>query len=148
MDRKGPPFEDRPDAARQLAAALQRFKGARPLVLAIPHAAIPMAEAIAAALDGEAGVVLVRKLGDGDSCAVRRPDPAGRTVIVIDDGLATGASMCTALQQIRACAPARLVCAVPVALAAALQHVVPAADEVVCLSVRESMGSVNAAYRR
>ena len=53
---------DRKDAAVQLARALSAYRGRRPLVLAIPRGAVPMAQAIAAALDGEFDVVLVRKL--------------------------------------------------------------------------------------
>jgi putative phosphoribosyl transferase len=56
-----------------------------------------------------------------------------RTVIVVDDGLATGATMIAALQFIRQQKPARLVCAVPVASPEALEKVRPWADELVCL---------------
>jgi predicted phosphoribosyltransferase len=46
---------------------------------------------------------------------VRPPvDPAGRIVIVIDDGLATGATMISALHGLRNKKPAKLICAVPV----------------------------------
>ncbi|CAG4884433.1 protein of unknown function [Georgfuchsia toluolica] len=60
-------------------------------------------------------------------------DPAGRIAIVVDDGLATGATMVTALQAVRDRKPARLVCAVPVASGEALARVTALADEVVCL---------------
>src|SRR5512143_445694 len=60
-------------------------------------------------------------------------DPAGRIVIVVDDGLATGATMISALHALRAQKPARLVCAVPVAPADTLQKIRAYADEVVCL---------------
>ena len=60
-------------------------------------------------------------------------DPAGRIVIVVDDGLATGATMISALHGLRAKKPARLVCAVPVAPADTLQKIRAYADEVVCL---------------
>ena len=60
-------------------------------------------------------------------------DPAGRIAIVVDDGLATGATMIAALHAVRARNPARLVCAVPVAAPDSLEHVRPYADEVVCL---------------
>ena len=60
-------FADRADAARQLAAALARFDGANPLVLAIPRGGVPIARIVADALHGEFDVVLVRKLGAPDN---------------------------------------------------------------------------------
>ena len=55
-------FDDRIDAARQLAGRLQRYQGKNPLVLAIPRGGVPMGRVIADALGGELDVVLVRKL--------------------------------------------------------------------------------------
>ena len=55
-------FDDRIDAARRLAARLQRYQGKNPLVLAIPRGGVPMGRVIADALGGELDVVLVRKL--------------------------------------------------------------------------------------
>ncbi len=60
-------------------------------------------------------------------------DPAGRIAIVVDDGLATGATMIAALHAVRAKKPAKLVCAVPVAAEDSLAKVLPYADQVVCL---------------
>jgi putative phosphoribosyl transferase len=55
-------FENRTQAALMLAGRLAKYKGRRPLVLAIPRGAVPMGRIIAEALDGELDVVLVRKL--------------------------------------------------------------------------------------
>ena len=56
-------FRDRIHAAALLAQALQRYRGQRPLVLAIPRGAVPMGRALADALGGELDVVMVRKIG-------------------------------------------------------------------------------------
>jgi predicted phosphoribosyltransferase len=69
-------------------------------------------------------------------------DLAGRTVILVDDGLATGASMLAAIRAVQQEHPARLVVAVPVArqdVCAALGRV---ADEVVCLRTPAAFRSV------
>jgi putative phosphoribosyl transferase len=73
-------------------------------------------------------------------------DPAGRLVIVVDDGLATGATMIAALHAVRQRKPAKLVCAVPVAARDSLELVRQYADEVVCLEVPAYFGAVGQFY--
>jgi predicted phosphoribosyltransferase len=189
-------FDDRLDAARQLAGELRRFASSHPLVLAIPRGAVPMGNVIASELQGDLDVVLVRKLGapfnrefavgaidetgwafvadyahgagateaylereKREQLAVlqrrraeytpgRAPlDPKGRIAIVVDDGLATGATMIAALHSVRTRLPKRLVCAVPVASRESLGKVATYADDVVCLHSPLDFNAVSQFYR-
>lgn len=73
-------------------------------------------------------------------------DPAERIVIVVDDGLATGATMISALHALRAKNPAKLICAVPVAPPDTLEKIQPYADEVVCLEAPAFFQAVGQFY--
>nr|WP_311529332.1 phosphoribosyltransferase family protein [uncultured Ralstonia sp.] len=73
-------------------------------------------------------------------------DVQGRVVIVVDDGLATGASMKAALHAIRQRHPQRLICAVPVAAPDSLEDIRPLADEVVCLYAPQGFRAVGLHY--
>lgn len=73
-------------------------------------------------------------------------DPQGHVVIVIDDGIATGATMSAALQMLRQRAPQRIVLATPVAPADTLDHLRPLADEVICLETPENFYAIGQFY--
>ena len=189
-------FDNREDAARQLAERLMYLKGERPLVLAIPRGAVPMGRIIADRLGGDLDVVLVRKLrspfnpefaigaidesgafelsadaayagggreymeGEKEAQLARirecraawsrlRPpaNPEGRACVVVDDGLATGATMVAALRFLRRRNPKLLVCAVPVASDTGILNVKDIADEVVVVDVPDYFGAVSQFYR-
>lgn len=192
------PFIDRADAGRRLAKVLARYKGQRPVVLALPRGGVPVAVEVATVLDAPLDLILVRKIGvpfqpelamgavvDGAGpivvrneevikltgvsesgfSAIRdqelaeierrrqrylgdRPHPpiAGRTVIVVDDGIATGATTRAALRAIRMRKPDKLVLAVPVAPTDTLQKLQGEADTIVCLEDYEDFGAIGLFY--
>jgi putative phosphoribosyl transferase len=83
-----------------------------------------------------------RYLGD------RAPvEVAGRTAIVIDDGIATGATMRAALLAVRARKPKQVVMAVPVAPTSTLDALRRDADDIVCLEDHEPFGAIGMFYR-
>lgn len=71
---------------------------------------------------------------------------AGRTVIVVDDGIATGGSMRAALRGVRRNNPKRLVLAVPVAAPDSIESLRPEVDQVVCLGTPLLFGAVGQFY--
>lgn len=74
------------------------------------------------------------------------PPIAGATVILIDDGLATGATMLVAIKAIRALGPERIVVAVPVATPETKSAVAQVADEIMCPLTPDPLHAVGAWY--
>lgn len=75
-----------------------------------------------------------------------RLDVTGRTVVVVDDGIATGTTMRAALKALRRMRPAKVVLAVPVASNSTLDELSKLVDDVVCLSEPGHFGSVGTYY--
>jgi predicted phosphoribosyltransferase len=75
------------------------------------------------------------------------PELAGRVVILVDDGLATGSTMRAAVAAARRAGPARVVVAVPTAPASTCQRLAEEADEVICATTPRPFRAVGYSYR-
>ncbi len=75
------------------------------------------------------------------------PDVRGRTVILVDDGLATGATMHAAIQALRQQNPARIVVAVPTASPETCEEMKARADDVICAITPEPFHAVGRWYQ-
>ncbi len=71
---------------------------------------------------------------------------ADRIVILVDDGLATGATMRAAIDSVRPPQPAKIIVAVPVAFSRAVDELIDSIDLFVCLTMPKSMQSIGAWY--
>ena len=167
-------FQDRTDAGQQLAQKLNAYAGRNDVVvLALPRGGVPVAYAVAQALQAPLDVFLVRKLGlpgheelamgaiaSGGVRILNRevidaiihreqqelarqeqlyrddnPSPSlqDQVAILVDDGLATGASMAAAVTALRAHEPDEIVVAVPIAAAESCEQFAQRVDRMVCL---------------
>lgn len=105
---------------------------------------MPEAE-IEAAMRHQLGEIARRRvLYRGDRAP---PDIEGRTVIVVDDGIATGATVKAALRGVRRMRPGTLVLAVPVAPASTIETLRDECDRVICLATPEPFHAVGMNYQ-
>jgi len=105
---------------------------------------VPAAEVEAVVLREQAELARRERLYRGQ----RPPLPLeGRVLLLVDDGLATGATMHAAVRAARAARPQRIVVAVPVASREAVQGIGAVADEVVCAFMPERFRAVGQWYR-
>jgi putative phosphoribosyl transferase len=76
-----------------------------------------------------------------------RPEAKGHVAIVVDDGVATGATTRAALRAVRARGPKKLVLAVPVAPPDTLESLASEVDEIICLETHRAFGAIGFFYR-
>jgi putative phosphoribosyl transferase len=76
-----------------------------------------------------------------------RSDVKGRVAIVIDDGIATGATTLAAIRAVRKREPQELVLAVPVAALDTVERLHPEVDAIVCLDTPQDLGAIGYFYR-
>lgn len=191
-----PPFLDRRDAGRKLAARLAGYRDERPVVLALPRGGAPVGYEVARSLGASLDVLVARKLGaprqpelglgavaEGgtrilDRGMVRRLgvsneylervarretarvgeavgrfrgggpglELAGRTAILVDDGLATGITARAAILAVRERRPRRVVLAAPVCAARTAAALRREVDDLVCLKTPNDLRAIGFWY--
>ena len=188
-------FRDREDAGKQLARALEGYRGTDAVVLALPRGGVVIGERVAKGLGLPLDIVVARKVGHPTNpeyaiCAVdergtrlcneaelKRIDKkwlnqaveqeqqeaqrrialyrgkkapisiSGKTVIIVDDGIATGLTMRLAVQAVKTQGPKKVVVAVPVVPSDVAMKIKREADElVVLLPPEDFLGAVGAHY--
>lgn len=192
-------FSNRSGAGKELARALEHYRGQNVVVLALPRGGVPIAAEVAIYLQAPLDLLLVRKIGipwhqelamgavvDGRKPIVVREeeiialagvteaefnaicqreiaeierrrslyfsgraplDIAGRIAIVVDDGIATGATIGAAVAGIKERQPSRIVVAIPVASSKAVAALRGNVDEIICLLLPPSMDAIGRFYR-
>ncbi|MGA2453187.1 MAG: hypothetical protein ABSG93_06660 [Solirubrobacteraceae bacterium] len=130
-------FLDRADAGRRLASELKPFTEEWPVILALPRGGVPVALEVARALHAPLDVL----------AAASSVPVGGRTVIAVDDGLASGLSALAAVREIRRRGARQIVVAAPVCSGKAASTLAGEADRIVCLEAPPCMFAVGMSYR-
>jgi len=168
-NRRSPPFENRRAAARRLGEALREQDIAVAKKIGAPNN--PEFAVGAVAADGSVWLnadVIERREIPRDYVASTRaemaeavqqkakryreseamPDLAGKRVCLVDDGVATGATVRACLEQIRQANPEHIVLAVPVGSPQAISALESLVDEVVCLETPSGFRAVGQYYEQ
>ncbi len=102
-------------------------------------------ERLQPAIDRDLEEIRRRRAAYGEQAVLE--DLAGRTVILVDDGIATGATMEAAIEWVRRRHPRRIVVAVPIGSPTTLEAIGETVDEVVCVNRSDWFSSVGSAYQ-
>lgn len=190
-------FEDRYEAGKRLAEALEKYRDDNPIILALPRGGVPVAYEVAKKLQAQLCVVVVRKLGlpthpevgfgaiapegvvvyneqlidtielsEREIEFVKTKEEVelskrlklfnrhcgldcinNRTVIIVDDGMATGVTNQVAIRYIKTFNPSKVILAVPVGPRDTIQELGLEADEIICLYIPEHFTAVGQWYR-
>ncbi len=189
-------FQNRIDAAKQLAKNLEWVKNDDPLILAIPRGGVVIGDVIASLLNAKLDIIISRKIG-----APHNPELAigalmhdmsyfpnediikilritqkyidsqissqlkeierrlmkfrgtkeyqleGRTIILVDDGIATGATMLVVIQWIKKQKPKQLIVAIPVGPKESVDKLIKIVDKVVVIESSVYFNAVGEFYR-
>lgn len=147
-------FSDRSDAGMRLARAVEGYRGSVTLVLAIPRGGVPVARRVADALGVPLDIVRTRQprrspqSAEHPSPEGRRRDLTGSRVIIVDDGVATGATARVACREARRLGAAEVVLAVPVAPPDWTSTLAGEADAFVAVATPHPFWSVGRWYTR
>ena len=154
-------FENRQEAGEILSQKLLKFKGIKnALVLAIPRGGVVIGKAVSDALGIPLGVVYAKKIptpGQPELAAGARiartkkfgktPDVKDKSVILVDDGIATGATIETAIKYLRKKKVGKITLAVPVAPKETVEKFKHLADKLIILETPIYFGAVGEFYR-
>jgi putative phosphoribosyl transferase len=152
-------YGDRKDAGKRLAENLMHYRDeADVIVLGLPRGGVTVAYEVARALQCPLDILIVRKIGfpgkrrrlhggspsTGEGKGV--PSLAEKTVILVDDGIATGATVKAAISTLKKERITKLVVALPVASQEAEREIAPMVDEWVCLQAPAAFRAVGNYY--
>ncbi|MCX6706003.1 MAG: phosphoribosyltransferase family protein [Candidatus Woesebacteria bacterium] len=160
-------FESRLEAGGILFQKLLKFKGMiaqacveDALVLAIPRGGVVVGKVISNALHIPLGVIYAKKIPTPDQPELaagayiakskkfgKTPDVKGKIIILVDDGVATGATVEAAIKYLRGKKVKKLVLAVPVAPKSLVKKLKKLVDEILVLETRDDFFAVGDFYK-